>query len=222
MSTHDYDFETQAAGGQDPYGPPPPAPAPPPRRSLLLKKITWRDALVILGIAVMRLWVVQTVIVDGNSMSPTLANDERVLVLHPLHPHRFSVVVFTDPRDQTSVIKRVVGLPGDKVSSVVVTPPRGPGSFPESRLEVNGTEYSEPYAPVTVGTIPGGEMPAERYYVLGDNRQNSEDSRSSRYRPIPASSIQGVAVAVVYPFSHMRILTPTAEPIRDPEAAAAP
>jgi len=214
-----YDLDPYEPGQvEHPDAPPPAPPKPEPRRSLLLRRLSWRDVLlVVLVIVVLRLWVVETVIVDGASMSPTLLPDEWVLVLKPLSPHRFSVVVFNDPEERETVIKRVVGLPQDAVGGVPIARPQQEGALPfrESRLEVNGTVYNEPYAPSTFGNIRATTVPEGEYYVLGDNRDVSVDSR--RYGPVAASSVRGVAVAVVYPFSHMRrISSSTAEPIPGP------
>jgi signal peptidase I len=186
--------------------------APPAeRRSLLTSRVSWRSALaVILAIVVLRLWVVESVIVDGSSMSRTLLSEEWVLVLKPLRPHRFSVVVFTDPQEKTTAIKRVVGMPGDGVERL---PDPGQGRVrPRRPIVVNGTSYDEPYAWYTGhGIIRAVTVPDDCYYVLGDNRGDSVDSRA--YGPIPRDSVRGVAVAVVYPFSRMRTIVSEAEPV---------
>jgi signal peptidase I len=72
--------------------------------------------LVIAAVAALRLWVVESAIVDGFSMASTLEPGEWVLVLKPLKPHRFSVVTLADPEGGGTLIKRVVGMPGDTIA----------------------------------------------------------------------------------------------------------
>ena len=191
-------------------------PVPEESRSLLTSRVSWRGALaVILAIVVLRLWVVESVIVDGASMSSTLLTNEWVLVLKPLRPHRFSVIVFTDPQEQTTVIKRVIGMPGDTLGRL--PEPGRPQVAPQAPITINGAPYYERYARYTGhGIIQTVTVPEDSYYVLGDNRGDSVDSRT--YGPVKRSSVRGVAVAVVFPFSQMRMIPTNAEPA----AGAAP
>lgn len=178
------------------------------RRSLLRRPVTpGMLLLVILGLVFFRLWVVETVIVEGPSMESTLVENDRVLVLKPLPARRFEVVVLTDPEEGTPVIKRVVGLPGDTIQ-IVPKRTRWHGQEVEygGQLIVNGVPYEEPYAtwelPTRVGPLL---VPQGHYYVLGDNRDESTDSRD--YGPVPERLIQGVAVAVVFPPSRIHALS---------------
>jgi signal peptidase I len=129
-----------------------------------------------------------------------------VLVLKPLAPQRFDVVVLKEPDWGGNAIKRVVGVPGDTVSMV----PRVVGKgrtrvLLGSQLYVNGQPYEEPYASsVLPRTLAPTRIPDGSYFVMGDNRDLSTDSR--QYGPVSRRRIHGVAVAVVYPFSEMRII----------------
>lgn len=194
-------------------------PRPPAPRSLLASRVSWRGALaVILAIVALRLWVVESVIVDGDSMADTLKSGEWVLVLKPLAPHRFSVIVFTDPQEETTVIKRVIGMPGDTVERL---PDPGEGVVPPERpIVINGVPYHEPYAWYTGhGIIQTVTAPEDGYFVLGDNRGDSVDSRA--YGPVPREKVKGVAVAVVYPFSHLRKIVSEAAPAAEEAVVAA-
>ena len=198
----------------DALGPPPVAPPARPR-SLLATKATWRHAVaIILAIVLFRMVLLESAIVEGNSMASTLLNEEWVLVRKPLHPHRFSVIVFTDPQEGTPVIKRVVGLPGDTLSQGSLDAEGQP--WPDTRISINDALYTEPYArEAQGGIIPPLQVPENAYFVLGDNRDDSIDSRS--YGPVQKNSVRGVAVAVIWPLSRMRMIPAEAEP-----AAAGP
>jgi signal peptidase I len=128
--------------------------------------------------------------IEGNSMEPNLHNDEYVLIdkisylLHP--PERGDIIVFTPPNNDRDYIKRVIGLPGDTVEV------RG------GQVYVNGVPLDEPYlAQATNQSMDPLEVPPDRYFVMGDNRNNSSDSRS--FGPITAQVIVGRALFVYWP-----------------------
>ncbi len=199
---------------------------PPQRRkrtSLFRRRVTpGMLLLVILGLVFFRLWVVETVIVDGPSMEATLVENDRVLILKPLPTKRFEVVVLTDPEARTAVIKRVVGLPGDVVQIVPTTRVwRNQQVVEGGQLYINGIAYDEPYATSVVPTaVAPFKIPESCYYVLGDNRDQSTDSR--RYGPVRKDAIVGVAVAVVFPPGRIRAIAGDARPAGPVTAAIAP
>jgi signal peptidase I len=217
MSSHD----GSESPDDDSWGAPPEPqarPAAPRRRSLFTRRLTWRSVLlVVAAIAALRLWVLQSVIVDGQSMATTLEPDEWVLVLKPLKPHRFSVVTLVDPEDGAVVIKRVVGMPGDTISIEPVNRERA--NLEGSRLYINGVAQDEPYITSSLPIrLRPTRVPDDCYFLLGDNRDISEDSRS--YGPVKASALRGNALMVVYPLSHVRIIPDTAGPEAGAQAAA--
>ncbi len=192
-------------------------PEPRPRRSLLQRRVTPGIALLVIGsVVVLRLWVVETAIVDGPSMQPTLTTGDRVLILKLLFPERYDIVVLKDPEWGGTDIKRVVGLPGETVSMVPqVLIVGGREVLVGSQLYIDSEPYAEPYAESFLpSTLPPTKIPAGSYFAMGDNRDDSSDSRE--YGAVPRRSIGGVGVAVVYPFGRMRILP------RGPEAAVPP
>jgi signal peptidase I len=160
---------------------------------------------------VIRTFIFEPVRVDGQSMDDTLADGE-IMIVSKLgyssfdfiggrvsafgNPKRFDVVICRYPgRGYTNFVKRVVGLPGDTVS------------VQDGYLYINDEKYDEPYinddyrsgylnnfAPFTV---PDGQ-----YFVMGDHRNNSNDSRS--IGPIDRNMIVGHVVQVVFPFSSFR------------------
>jgi signal peptidase I len=177
------------------------------KKSLLLTRVTPLRALLVLGsIAVLRIWVVETAYVEGRSMADTLQSGDRVLILKPLTPEHFDIVVFEEPRDGGIDIKRVVGMPDDVVSMVPhVRVAGGREVVLGSDLYVNSRRYDEPYTdPVLPTSVAPTRVPKDSYFVLGDNRDASVDSR--RYGPVRADHIRGVGVAVVYPPGRIRLL----------------
>jgi signal peptidase I len=118
--------------------------------------------------------------VSEDSMAPTLTDGDQVLLDHTARPARGDVVVLTAPDGTGTVLKRVAAVGGNRVG------------IDDGTLVVNGTPVVEPYfdrsridgeyfGPVTV--------PAGTFWVLGDNRGESVDSRS--FGPVPAGSLIG-------------------------------
>jgi signal peptidase I len=128
--------------------------------------------------------------IEGDSMEPNLHNGEYVLidkisyVLHP--PERGDVVVFTPPNNERDYIKRVIGLPGDTVE------------VKGGQVYVNGVVLDEPYLKNLIhADMPARVVEAGRYFVMGDNRNNSSDSRA--FGTITPQSIVGRAWLVYWP-----------------------
>jgi signal peptidase I len=126
------------------------------------------------------------VVIQGCSMEPTLQDGNCYLLnrwsYHFRRPSRNEVVVLRDPGHSDCAIKRIVGVPGDAVEL------RG------GRLVLNGQLLSEPYLPLGTRTLPLAEkkafkLSADEYFVLGDNREESEDSRA--YGAVHRSRILG-------------------------------
>ena len=128
--------------------------------------------------------------IEGDSMEPNLHNGEYVLIdkvsylLHP--PERGDVVVFTPPNNERDYIKRVIGLPGDTVE------------IKGGQVYVNGVVLDEPYLKNLIHTdMPARAVEKGRYFVMGDNRNNSSDSRA--FGTITPQSIVGRAWLVYWP-----------------------
>lgn len=155
-------------------GPEQPAPARP--LSFWLDLQVWaRDIFISIVIAaVVIVFFYQPVKVEGTSMMPWLEDQQRIFVNKFVYRfeevRRGDIVVFRFPLDPSkSYIKRVIGLPGDVVE------------IKEGELSINGERYDEPYVPGEYhdrGTYPPVGVPAGHYYVLGDHRNTSNDSRS--------------------------------------------
>ena len=155
--------------------------------------------------------------VDGSSMFPTLHNGQFLIVNKLVYtevnvenlgkflpfldtgtspkrnvfhgPQRGDIIVLVDPqRDSTDLVKRIIGLPGDTLEIV------------GGKIYINGQLLIEPYIKtVWHDTKPKVEIPAGQYFVMGDNRDNSLDSRSPQVGLIPADHIIGKALLSYWP-----------------------
>ena len=168
---------------------------------------------VLLCTVLLRTYVIQSFYIPSPSMVPTLDVGDRIMVnklSYDLHSvHRGDIIVFKRPpleeQDFPDLVKRVVGLPGETISTrnghvyinnkLLAEPwlPAGPQSYTGALPDDQHPQFNMP-GPVH---IPAGE-----YFVMGDNRTDSEDSRF--FGPIPKSLIVGRAVAVVWPLSRAK------------------
>ncbi|MGD6801852.1 signal peptidase I [Rossellomorea vietnamensis] len=164
-----------------------------------------------LGFALLIVFVVRTflftpVMVKGASMNTTLEDQERVIVSKLGETERFDIVVFQATPEE-KYIKRVIGLPGDRIQ------------YKEDTLYVNGKTVEEPFlddqkekletslttsfkleeTAVGQSTVPEGHI-----FVLGDNRRDSKDSR--QIGAIPIETIIGKTNVVFFPLSNIRLI----------------
>lgn len=133
--------------------------------------------------------VVHVYEIPSDSMLPTLRPGDRILVVRYFNhgPDRGDVVVFESPAGNGELlVKRVIGLPGDLVDSRM------------GRLRVGGYTVPEPYLlqQAATGEIETQVVPSDSYFVLGDNREVSIDSRSRG--PIPAGAVVGHAQLILW------------------------
>ena len=170
------------------------APLPQLRRELR----SWtRDLAVALGLAlVIIIFLYQPVKVEGTSMAPLLSDQERIFInkfVYRFEPiGRGDVVVFWYPRDHSkSFIKRVVGLPGETIE------------VRAGRVYVDRKEWKEPYVPPNYLddlSYPPVQIPDDSYFVMGDHRDSSNDSRV--FGPVSRQNIYGKAVFAYWPVDH--------------------
>ena len=152
----------------------------------IISNIVWFGGLIIV-LFLLRAYVFTPTNVSGDSMNPTMVDRERVIALKKSKIERFDVITFPAPDNpKKNYIKRVIGLPGDTVE------------YRDDILYINGKEYKEPYLDEyknnpTEETVRYGlpltqdfkmedvlgvqKVPENQLFVLGDNRQNSKDSR---------------------------------------------
>lgn len=159
--------------------------------------------IIIIFIVIIRLWIATPVQVSGTSMYPTLENKD-IMLLYKLRPktkgiNRFDIVVINT--DSGRLIKRVIGLPGDKISYKI--------EDEKGILYINGKKVKEKFIDEEAKMITcdvdvdicGEEVLVEKdtYYVMGDNRGNSKDSRM--IGAIEKDQIEGITSLILFPFN---------------------
>lgn len=168
-------------------------------KSAVITTIAWfRDLMLSVLIAMLIiLFLYRPVKVEGTSMMPSLYDQERLFINQFSYKfggdiHRGDTVVFWFPGDTTkSYIKRVIGIPGDQVA------------IKEGTVILNGHPLDEPYVPEDYRdqmSLPLQRVPANSYFVLGDHRISSSDSRM--WGDVPRNYIYGKAVFVFWPMEH--------------------
>ncbi len=193
----------------------PDAPAANPRPTRWIKEAIIVVVVAVLVAILLRTFVVQTFFIPSGSMEPTLQVGDRILVNKlSYHLHgvdRGDIVVFSRPPAENcggpevnDLVKRVIGLPGDVVS------------LSGGNVYIDGKRLNESWLPtseqgITVAGPPGNSsnlaqpyrIPANDYFVMGDNRTDSCDSRY--WGPITRSLIVGKVEVRVWPFTSLRI-----------------
>ena len=141
--------------------------------------------------------------VSGASMYPTLHNGDRMVLSKVGDIHRFDVVILKAPDENVEYIKRVIGMPGDTVE------------MKNGVLYINGKKVDQPFINTealakqtvfmddfTLESLTGeSKVPEGKYFVLGDNRGVSKDSRMIGF--IDRSAIEGKAVFTIWPFGRI-------------------
>ena len=204
------------------------APPADQQRSSVLGALRELGFLVVMAVViavVVKTFIAQAFYIPSGSMLPQLQINDRVVVSkisYRLHdPRRGDIVVFDAPGDfdeddsaplperalrglaesigviapsTDEYIQRVVALPGERVE----------GS--RGKVLVDGRELMEPYLPsgTTTGDFPAVIVPPRTVFVLGDNRDNSADSRI--FGPVPRSTVVGRAILRVWPLGHTSFL----------------
>ena len=178
------------------------------------QKTTWQDTVsdwlvsIIVAVALafcIRTFIVEPYMVEGSSMYPTLVNHERLLVNKFTYfvndPQKGEIIVFRYPKDESrDFIKRVIATAGDTVE------------MRNGKVLVNGTEIEENYvwkedpkgpnmSDYRKSVVPDGHI-----FVLGDNRNNSEDSRFADVGFVPLDLVKGKANMAFWPVDRWRML----------------
>ena len=156
---------------------------------------------VILGVLLavtVTLFVMQGFCVSGECMQPHLYTGERVLAnklaYHLGDPKRGEIVIFDYPKDPRQIyVKRIIGLPGETVA------------IQNGFVSINGKRLPEPYKAFAAhGDMAPRAIPSGQYFVMGDNRDVSDDSRY--WGDLPRYDIIGEAVACYWPPSRCQVL----------------
>jgi signal peptidase I len=146
--------------------------------------------------------IIESRVVEGSSMEANLHNGERLIVVKAAYwfgePQRGDIIIFTHPLDPTrTLVKRVIGLPGEQIA------------FEGGMVYIDGSPVQEPYINGQAGTYCSGAycnltIPEGEYFVMGDNRQASSDSRS--WGLLPEKNIIGRVWLLYWPLSDWHLI----------------
>jgi len=130
--------------------------------------------------------------VISRSMEPTLTVGDRIIAIKPEKLKRKDIVVIKDPEGEKDILtKRIIGLPGEKI---VVK---------KGNVYINDTKISEPYIKEKPLYILEKKISENHYFLLGDNRNDSEDS--SVWGPVPKELIIGKVVCLYWTFKRFKL-----------------
>lgn len=171
--------------------------------------LDWADSIVfaLLAFFILRAFVAETFVIPSGSMEPTFKPSDRVLALKSIYwlrlPYRGEIIIFRWPKDESKdFVKRVIGLPGDRVE------------VRERKVYVNGHPLKEPYeAEEPRDPFGPTEVPQGSLFVMGDNRNNSYDSR--RWGFVPLKNLVGKPFLQFWPLSRLRVVQGYAQPLTD-------
>lgn len=159
----------------------------------------WIEAIVIAIILAMliKTFVIEIFEVEGHSMYPTLKDGERLVVNKFVYrfsePERGDIIIFKYPGDpHYDYIKRVIGIENDVVE------------IKDGKVYLNDKVLEENYiSEPTPGNFGPEKVPEDHYFVLGDNRNNSKDSRFPSVGFVPDENLKGKAVFIIWPLNQL-------------------
>lgn len=171
----------------------------------IITELIKTTAFIVLIFLIARLFFIQPFIVNGSSMEPNFHDKEYLLIDKISYrftaPKRGDVVIFHPPnRPSVFFIKRIIGLPGEKVVIDNGT------IFIYNKNYPNGVALDEPYlesSEKTLGNL-SQTLKDDEYFVLGDNRNNSTDSRE--FGVLPKKNIAGRVFITIFPFSDFGLI----------------
>lgn len=142
---------------------------------------------IVVVVVLIRTFIITPVRVDGDSMKNTLKNGD-ILLLYKLGSiNRLDIIVLDEEKDNEKIIKRVIGLPGETVA------------IKKGKIYVNDKVIDDEYAYGETSDYDKVTLEDDEYFILGDNRLISKDSRY--FGPIKKSEIKGKIVFRLFPFT---------------------
>lgn len=169
------------------------------KQGMFLGEILESVAIAVILAVIIRFFLFQPFYIPSGSMEPTLKPGDRIIVNKLIYrysqPKRGDIMVFKYPRDpQRDFIKRVVGLPGETID------------IKDSIVYINNSVIPQPFLEpgLKFGSFGPVDIPDNSYFMMGDNRNNSEDSRV--WGTLPSENIVGKAMFIYWPLSRIGIV----------------
>lgn len=142
---------------------------------------------IVVVVVLIRTFIITPVRVDGDSMKNTLKNGDILLLYKLSSINRFDIIVLDEEKDNEKIIKRVIGLPGDTVA------------IKKGKIYINDKVIDDEYAYGETSDYDKVTLGDDEYFILGDNRLISKDSRY--FGPIKEKEIKGKIVFRLFPFT---------------------
>lgn len=148
--------------------------------------------IIIVIVVLIRTFIITPVTVDGSSMYPTLKDNDVLLLKKYDHHYQYGDIVILK-HSKSRLVKRIIGVPGDDIK------------VSNQKLYINGEEVNDPYSYLTydfsLKDFGYNKIPENYYFVMGDNRSASSDSRVLGL--IQKSDILGTTNFRIFPFNHI-------------------
>ncbi len=142
---------------------------------------------IVVVVVLIRTFIITPVRVDGDSMKNTLKNGDILLLYKLSSIDRFDIIVLDEEKDNEKIIKRVIGLPGETVA------------IKKGKIYINDKVIDDDYAYGETTDYNKVTLKDDEYFILGDNRLISKDSRY--FGPIKDNEIKGKIVFRLFPFT---------------------
>ena len=142
---------------------------------------------IVVVVVLIRTFIITPVRVDGDSMKNTLKNGDILLLYKLSSIDRFDIIVLDEEKDNEKIIKRVIGLPGETVA------------IKKGKIYINDKVIDDEYAYGETSDFDKVTLADDQYFILGDNRLISKDSRY--FGPIKENEIKGKIVFRLFPFT---------------------
>ena len=142
---------------------------------------------IVVVVILIRTFIITPVRVDGDSMKNTLKNGDILLLYKLSSIDRFDIIVLDEEKDNEKIIKRVIGLPGETVA------------IKKGKIYINDKVIDDEYAYGETSNYNKVTLKDDEYFILGDNRLISKDSRY--FGPIKDNEIKGKIVFRLFPFT---------------------
>lgn len=142
---------------------------------------------IVVAVVLIRTFIITPVRVDGDSMKNTLKNGDILLLYKLSSIDRFDIIVLDEEKDNEKIIKRVIGLPGETVA------------IKKGKIYINDKVIDDEYAYGETSDFDKVTLADDQYFILGDNRLISKDSRY--FGPIKDNEIKGKIVFRLFPFT---------------------